>query len=240
MNEHLVVLLHGLGANRSQPMGLIDAVPGLTYLAPDLRAHGANELPLEPLSIAQLADDVEELIAGRRVSLLGISLGAAVAVHLLDRVDVRTVTLVRPAWHWSPNPPNLDLYQEIGQILGTRTGDDGKRVLRATPGYRAMAEVSPKAARSMLGQFDDDRAAERRLRLTAIPRTNPLPPSPIIKKRMAVIGCALDPAHPLPLAKTLAAELGAGFHEVPPRYDASAEHRAALNAVFAKHVIGED
>jgi hypothetical protein len=62
-----VVVLHGLGADHRQPLGLLGSPePAWRVLAPDLRAHGATTLPesAADLTIARLAGDVAPPLSG--------------------------------------------------------------------------------------------------------------------------------------------------------------------------------
>ncbi len=236
-----VLLLHGLGANCRQPLNLIDLSAGLTYIAPDLRAHGDTDLSEESanLTFDRLAADVEELVThlipdGRPVQVMGISMGAGVALQLLHRsnLDIRTTLLVRPAWQLTPNPPNLAVFGDVAALLTTTTPDEGKQLLQRRTAYQAIRAVSELAALSTLAQFDDLRATQRAHRLVAIPGSCPLVPSAPSRNVIHVVGCAQDPMHPMPLAAGLADALGAQLHAVAPRYDRPLEHRAEVNAIF--------
>ena len=46
-------------------------------------------------------------------------MGAAIAVDLAARatIAIRVMLLVRPAWRWSPRPPNLAPLPVIGRLL---------------------------------------------------------------------------------------------------------------------------
>ncbi|MEV7646822.1 alpha/beta hydrolase [Arthrobacter sp. NPDC089319] len=79
-----IVLLHGVGLDRSmwEQLGeLLGESSGRTVLALDLPGHGARPRLEQPVSLADLADDVASRLPGR-AHLVGFSLGALVAQHL--------------------------------------------------------------------------------------------------------------------------------------------------------------
>ena len=78
-----VVLLHGAGAHARWWDRLVPALlPGWRLLAPDLRGHGGSDWAAAPYLIEDFHDDVHgllEIIAPRRVVLIGHSMGGRVA-----------------------------------------------------------------------------------------------------------------------------------------------------------------
>lgn len=238
-----LVVLHGLGGSSAQPISLLapEVLHRYDVIAVDMRAHGDNRLPVvgTPLSIASLADDVMELLVALQVErdavLLGISMGAAVAVDLLARGHrPASAVLVRPAWLWSPSPANLDAFARIGRLLGEYPTNIGRRLFAESSDYRRIAEVSVTAAQALLGQFDDPRAVECRTRLLEIPRSAPARPAALEGARtsMIVVGCDRDPIHPLPIAGALADDLSAPLVTIASRYDDPDGHLRALTDVL--------
>jgi pimeloyl-ACP methyl ester carboxylesterase len=229
-----LVMLHGLGGDRSQPLALIRGVDlaGVRVLAPDLRSHGrcALDESAELLTFAQLAADVEDLLAHEAgpdgVLLAGISMGAALAVELAARqiVPVHGMLLIRPAWRWAPRPENLMPYAVIAEMLARHGARDGRARFRQAPAYARIADVSVLAAEALLGQFDAPRAVARASRLTAIPASTPTRPAVGLDGPVMVIGAGADPVHPRPLAEQVAGDLGARMILAAPRYDAPTEH----------------
>src|SRR6476619_8001987 len=85
-----LVLLHGLAGTGDDFSGPAEALArvGWFVIAPDLRGHGASPKPADEAaySVAQLADDVVELIDGLDdVTLFGHELGALVAQEVAVR-----------------------------------------------------------------------------------------------------------------------------------------------------------
>lgn len=88
---NLLLLLHGLGGDRHQPLKLIAGLerPDLAILAPDARAHGETSAIGEnaDFELDALANDVVALLdllqqSGKPTYVAGISMGAAVALRL--------------------------------------------------------------------------------------------------------------------------------------------------------------
>ncbi|MDC8757100.1 alpha/beta fold hydrolase [Janthinobacterium fluminis] len=92
-----VLLLHGLGSCAADWRPQIDALaPRYRVIAADLRGHGRSPAPGGAWDIADLADDVFDLMAQlrlRRVHLVGFSLGGMVALEMASRVPERVASL---------------------------------------------------------------------------------------------------------------------------------------------------
>lgn len=190
------VLLHGLGADRRQPLELfapvVKAVAGAGELviAPDVRAHGGFLTVGSPadFEIDRLAAEVAEAVrcaqaearaagAGAGIdssgplTVIGISMGAALALRLaLDELlPIDRTVFVRPSFSDEPLPPHLRAFPVIGQILAD-AGAGGAGEFRERAVYQRVAEVSPAGARGLLAQFTAPDAARRAMRLVEIPR----------------------------------------------------------------------
>lgn len=209
----VVLLLHGLGGDRHQPWGLLgeQTDPRLTLIAPDQRAHG--ETPVVGAAVDfrldRLADDAATLLSsrgldGRPIVVVGISMGAAVALRLLQRGthDLRGGLLIRPAFEEVPWPEHLLVFQEIAALLRAE-GAAGRETFLESDSYRHVAAVSVGAAQSLLEQFTKPGSVERVVRLENVP-ANPsitwqaawTPPCPV-----TVVGAEDDPVHPLRVAQ---------------------------------------
>ncbi|MGK3945123.1 alpha/beta fold hydrolase [Streptomyces sp. RP5T] len=228
-----LLLLHGLGADRNQPLSLADATvrSRCQVLAPDLRAHGATTLDEreELLTFSQMAADVEEVISDvapeQPLVVVGISMGAGIATQLLARgkVAIRGLVLIRPAWCWQSHPAGLFAFPHITQLLRRDGPAKGKVRFRNSEHYASIAASSTAAADALLGQFDAPKAVERAQRLTAIPASAPVRPATPDVARL-VIGSEKDPVHPLSVAERVAEDLAAPLEIVSPRYDAPEHH----------------
>jgi pimeloyl-ACP methyl ester carboxylesterase len=226
-----LVALHGLGGDHRQFDGLLPELHEVH--CPDLPAHGESAFREDLSTIGQLSAELRPAIrTDLPPVIVGISMGAAVALDLVaSNFDARGLVLVRPAWGWTPSPPNLAIYAEIADALeaGQSAAD-----FATGAGYVAIASVSAAAAEALLGQFDQPHAVRRSLRLRALPASAPRRPTAV--PATLVLGCADDPVHPLSLAREVAADLGADFGEVPPRYDRPREHKDAVSAAIARFV----
>ena len=177
--ETVALLLHGLGGDRHQPLGLVGAEPvdGLTIVAPDQRGHGETDVIGAPddFRVERLADDASALLAHRGLAerpliVMGISMGAAVALRLLqrDEHDLRGGVLIRPAFETEPWPDHLRVFQDVAGALRT-SGPGGFEGFLASPRYREVAARSEACAKSLREQFTKPRALERVVRLEERP-----------------------------------------------------------------------
>ncbi len=260
------VLLHGLGADRRQPLGLFQPVieqvarADELVVAPDVRAHGGFLSVGEPadFEIDRLAAEVCEQVpaalaeAGRGrpaasdpVTIIGISMGAALALRiaLAGLLPVARAVFVRPAFTDRSLPENLHAFPVIGQLLAD-AGPGGAAEFEEREPYRRVAEVSPAGARALLTQFSAPDAARRAMRLVEIPRNRAFETDARLGElsargiRSLVVGALRDPVHPLPIAERWAGGLGAAMEVVPARDDGQAEQTAALREHVGRWLRG--
>lgn len=193
------LLLHGLGSDRRQPLGIFESVvreaigPDELIVAPDVRAHGGFLSVGEPgdFTLRRLAAEVAEEVrsacteAGVQLgdgdgdagdldgslTVIGISMGAAIGVRIaLDSLlPVRRAAFVRPAFDDRSLPDNLRPFPVIGQIL-VDAGAAGADEFQEREVYRKVAETSPAGGRALLAQFQAPDAPRRAMRLVEIPR----------------------------------------------------------------------
>lgn len=226
----MLLALHGLGSDSSAVRDyLAGAVPaGVQVFAPDLRAHGADARLGEPedFALEAMADDVARALIrvgdGSPVSIVGVSLGAALATIIArsGRFPLDRVALVRPAFTHEPLPRNLTVFPLIGRLLGEHKPHRALEHLRASGAWRAIAHESLAHARYLETQVTQPRAAERRIRLTEIPRNAlALASEPRIQAPTVVLASPRDPVHPLHVAQAWAEELGTRMLVSPARDD---------------------
>lgn len=237
----VIVALHGLGSDHRQAFSAFSSLGREHWriIAPDLRAHGRTQLEeaTGQLTITRLAEDVEDLLRALRapwqVHLLGISLGAAVATELLARAKlaISSALLIRPAWSWTPYPPNLAVFTEIADLLIRYGPTSGAQRFRRTAACRRIEATSPSAARALLRQFTAPQARARAVRLTALPRSAPHKPTQ--RPPVTVLTSSLDPVHPVGIARELARDLDGRLLKLPPRYAAPNDHQLAMQRVVA-------
>ena len=213
-----VLLLHGLGGDSAQPWAFLNGASSLRRIAPDLRAHGATGYigPEDAFSFDGLADDVVALldrlgVAGP-VIVVGVSMGAAIALNLTVRWPerVRALTLVRPAWLDRPMPSNLVAFPLVADLLRRHGSSEGRSRFERSAAYLAVRAESDSGAASLCGQFTAPYAVERAVRLDRMPRSAPVTDAAALARVRCpalVVGAPRDPVHPLALAEATAAAL---------------------------------
>ncbi len=249
----LLLLLHGLGGDRQQALGLIDGYsdPRIAVLAPDLRAHGESPIvgPPGAFTFEALSADLLALIdrlgqGSKPVIVAGISMGAALALRLaISRtLDLRGMALVRPAFDDTSSPDNLTVLPVTASLLRSVNPEAARASLLASPEYRAIAEVTTSGASSALDQLEKPMARERAVRLAEVPKNVAWREDGEVRgvdMPALVIGVDRDVMHPLALARRTAKLLPEGrFVEATPRdvdpkrYDR--EIRAAVQGQIAE------
>ncbi|WP_022891520.1 alpha/beta fold hydrolase [Agromyces subbeticus] len=253
------VVLHGLGADRRQPIDLFTPAvhaaigAGELIIAPDIRAHGGYLSVGEPddFRLDRLADDVATSVresiadtggdASAPLTVIGISLGAAIALRLaLDELlPIEHAVFVRPSFSDQSLPDNLRAFPVIGQILAD-AGPAGVEEFRERAVFQRVAAVSPAGGRGLLTQFAAPDAARRAMRLVEIPRNRAFTADAELAGlagrgvRSLVIGARRDPVHPYELAERWAAGLDAPLVELPPRDDGLNVQTALLREGVAR------
>ncbi len=253
-----VLLLHGLGGDRSNPLGLFgDLVPPHTHLvALDVRGHGSDERvsPAEAFALEALSADIGERTraaqeeagcTGEPVTVIGVSLGAAIALRLAlwsqttpDALQIDRAVFVRPAFTDEPLPENLRAFPVIGELLADRGPVEGEREFLATSLFAETLAESRLAAQALLEQFRSPRAAERSARLIEIPRNAGFVPSDDlggVEIPTAIVWAERDPVHPVSVAELWMDELGgAASIPLPARDDDEAAYVDATRAGVAR------
>jgi pimeloyl-ACP methyl ester carboxylesterase len=212
-----LLMLHGLGGTRDQLARYSANLVVGSLLAPDLRAHGETMLVGGPdaFHFNGLADDLASLLDRLnypRAAVVGVSMGAGVAVNLALRYPERVsaLLLIRPAWTDEPNPVHLSSLRYAGDLLQRMGSVVGARVFADSPEYRHVLGASAAAAGTLLEQFRDPFAAQRAVRLVQMPLSNPF-------KRLAdlgaldvpatVVAAPGDPLHPVEIAEAWAGHI---------------------------------
>lgn len=245
----MLLAIHGLGSDSSAMRDyLVGAVPaGVRVLAPDLRAHGANPLIGEPddFALDALADEVADALArqgdGSPVSIVGVSLGAALAARIArsGRFPLDRVALVRPAFTTEPLPPHLAVFPLLGRLLEEHPPARALERLRASGAWRAIAHESLAHARGLEAQFTQPLARERRIRLLEIPRNAGYPPGELrLPAPSVVLASPRDPVHPLHVAEAWRDELGCRMLVSPARDDGEARMFAWFQQQLGSFLLG--
>lgn len=246
----VAVLLHGLGGDSAQPLGLTGDELGsleVDLLAPDARAHGRTPVigPAAAFRTDALAADVLALVDrlgfGRhRLLPIGISMGAAVALRLAEIAGDRLsgALLIRPAFGPQPWPAHAAVFAVIADLL-RRFGPAGADRFVETPEYRAVAAVSASGAASLVEQFSKPQAVERVVRLEAVPANTAVDWNGVrdLGLPVTVVGAPQDPVHPLELATLWQQRIrGATLALVPARDEDPIGYAGALERIVRDRV----
>lgn len=245
----LVVALHGLTATRRQPLALLEGIDlaGFGVLAPDLRAHGDTPLSGLPdaFTPARLAADVTELVdhlglRSRRICVLGISLGATVALELLraGTLVVAGGIFVRPA-HAAGRPAHLAVNTLIADLLRDDPATALDRLV-ASETYLAVEAVSPSGAESLRRKTSEPGAAARVMRLDAGSRWTAFDRGERIAATIPslVVGMPEDPLHPLGVAEEWHARIAGSSLVVVPSRDRDPAGAAAATRLAIAGLLG--
>jgi len=233
------VFQHGLGGDVSQPFGIFAPPPGFRLLAFDCRAHGETK-PLgqpEKITLACFANDLLTFMdhLGLAAAIVGgISMGAAVALNFTLRFPQRVLGLVlsRPAWLDSPMLRNATIYARIAQLIRGYGPERGQELFQQSEEYREVLSDSPDSANSLIGQFQNPRAAETVIKLERIPNDSPSRDRrewSSIQVPTLVLASRQDPIHPFEFGEILAREIpGAEFKELTPKSVSRDRHAAEV------------
>lgn len=155
-SEPLLLLLHGLGANSKVWDGLVKLLPERwpgPWLAHDLPGHGFSG-PLKRYSFGGLAAEVaEDLPRGRRVAVLGHSLGGAVGLALASGwfgVQVSAVCGLGIKVRWSAEElaKAAELATRPNRVFDTRA-EAAERALRVAGLTGLVAPDAPLVDRAI-------------------------------------------------------------------------------------------
>lgn len=240
-----VLVLHGLGGDAAQSLRLVpDGLP-VRRIAPELPGHGETDLaPTDELDFESFADAVADVVRRRApwrsVPVVGLSMGAGVALTLAARYPqlVQGLILIRPS-HLDASPvPNLGAFRTIAALLRDgHDGADGQERFRRTDAYATVAATSATAAASLLEQFVRPEARRRARVLDAMATRLPLPHRDAylrISVPALVLGAPGDPVHDVAIAREWAARLRRGrFMELPVKGLNPSDHLDALQAAVA-------
>jgi pimeloyl-ACP methyl ester carboxylesterase len=245
-----VIFQHGLGGDEAQVAENFPDGPAYRRLTLECRAQGTSEPGnARPFSVSMFAADVlaacdaqgiDRFVAG------GISMGAAIALHLAAYHSDRIVGLVlaRPAWLLDPAPANMRPFSEVAAMLKTAPPDMARAYFAESATARELALVAPDNLASLLKFFDRPDPAITSDLLGGIANDGPnvtRHQAAAINIPTLVIGHEIDYVHPVAYARELAFAIpGAEFVEIAPKATQKplhvAQFRHALDT-FLKHIL---
>ncbi|MBB3313267.1 pimeloyl-ACP methyl ester carboxylesterase [Rhizobium sp. BK196] len=240
---------HGLGGNEAQVAQVIPEGHDWRRITTECRGHGSSTLGTRrPFSIAMFAADVlaaadekgiDRFIAG------GVSMGAAIALHLAKTYPERVMglILVRPAWWFARAPDNLAPIREIAALLRSHSTGDGQTLFARSATAGRLRMEAPDNLASLLGYFErpDARTFADVLCDIASDGTGvSLEDAENLSVPALVLGNRQDAIHPLAVARLLADTLpNAHFLEVPAKAADAEAHFAAVRTVIQQFLTTE-
>ncbi|TPI34937.1 alpha/beta hydrolase [Mesorhizobium sp. B3-2-1] len=237
-----IVFQHGLGGDAAQVAQNFPDGPSRRRLTVECRAQGgASAGSSRPFSIAMFADDVlaaadaagmERFVAG------GISMGAAIALHLAARHPDRVsgLVMVRPAWAFDAAPGNMQPYVEVAELIDRLPLDEARAAFASSATATRFRREAPDNLASLLGFFERDNATVFAEVMQAIANDGPgvtRAEAAGLARPTLVIGSGIDLVHPLATARELANTIpGAAFAEVTPKATDKNSHFAEIRAAI--------
>ena len=237
-----VVFQHGLGGDEAQVAQNAPTSADLHRLTVECRGHGASSLgSVRPFSIQVFAEDVLAAATEHgfdRFIVGGISMGAAIALHLAHRHAGRVagLILVRPAWMFAASPDNLEPARAVAALIRSHpVAEAGERFVASEIGRRFASEA-PDNFSSLLGYFERSDAFDFASVLGDIAADGPgvsKADAAAIKVPTLIIGNEQDAIHPLSCALTLAETIpGARYVEVTAKAADKARHFAEIQGAI--------
>ncbi|TGP92748.1 MULTISPECIES: alpha/beta hydrolase [unclassified Mesorhizobium] len=237
-----IVSQHGLGGDAAQVALNFPDSPSRRRLTVECRAQGgASAGSKRPFSIAMFADDVmnaadaagmERFVAG------GISMGAAIALHLAARHPDRVsgLVLVRPAWAFDAAPQNMRPYVEVAQLINRLPVDEARAAFTSSATAARFRDEAPDNLASLLSFFARENATVFAEVMQAIANDGPgvtRAEAAGLAMPTLVIGSGIDLVHPLATARELAQTIpNAAFAEVSPKATDKDRHFAEIRAAI--------
>jgi pimeloyl-ACP methyl ester carboxylesterase len=127
-----LLVLHGLGGDLSQGLGLLHGLKGYKLLSMDFKSHGDTQYESEAneYNFASFAQDALAFVKHmgyKQILLGGISMGAGVSLRLaVDNPGlVKGLILIRPAWLNQSSPINLHIMLSIADCIKKAGLDKG-------------------------------------------------------------------------------------------------------------------
>jgi pimeloyl-ACP methyl ester carboxylesterase len=240
---------HGLGGNEAQVAQVIPEGLDWRRITTECRGHGSSTLGTRrPFSIAMFAADVIASADEKRIDRFiagGISMGAAIALHLAKTHPERVtgLILVRPAWSFARAPDNLAPIREIADLLRSHPPAEGQALFAGSATAERLRAEAPDNLASLLGYFErpdalafaavlDDIASDG----TDVSRED----AAKLAIPALVLGNRQDAIHPLAVAQSMADALpNAHFLEVPAKAADAEAHFAAVRTVIQQFLTTE-
>ncbi|CAN7676275.1 alpha/beta hydrolase [Rhizobium rhizogenes] len=244
-----VVFQHGLGGDEAQVAQTFPPADSVRRITVECRGHGASSLgTARPFSLQMFAEDVLAAATVRgldRFVVGGISMGAALALHLAHHHPERVaaLVLVRPAWTFTASPDNLEPIRAVAALLRSHPIDEARALFTGSEiGMRIKADAPDNFA-SLLGYFDRPDAVAFAEVLADIAADGPdvsQAAAAALAIPTLIIGNQQDAIHPLSRAQVLANTIpGASFVEVTPKAADKQQHFASVQDAITRFLASK-
>ena len=161
----LVVLVHG-GLDRARSLRrVVERLPDLRVVTYDRRGYGRSVGAGAPTAMSQHVDDLIDVLAGRRATVVGHSVGAHVGVL----ASIARPDLVASLGLWEPPTPWMDFWpapakRSVAHIVGTgvpeEVGERGGRMMLGDDRWDRLSEDERELRRAEGRAFLVDAASE--------------------------------------------------------------------------------
>jgi pimeloyl-ACP methyl ester carboxylesterase len=240
-----VIFQHGLGGSEAQVAEVFpDAEGRWRRLTLDCRGQGRSPPdPQNRYAIGGFAADVLRLADARQVERFvigGISMGAAIALHLAAHHPERVTALIlaRPAWLFEAAPANMAPYAEAARLLPS---PGGLAAFDATDTAAMLARDAPSNLASLRGFFAYPNLPANAALLAAIAEDGPgvtRDQAAALALPTLVIGHGRDLVHPLAYAETLAVTIpGARLARITPKATDGQRHAEEFRAALRGFLV---
>jgi pimeloyl-ACP methyl ester carboxylesterase len=167
---------HGLCGSAAQTIEAFPEDPRFRLHTLECRGHGASEAgDTNAFLINTFANDIAESVEAGPVIMGGISMGAAIALHLAVHKThlVKALVLARPAWAIDNAPANMRPNAEVGELLANYPPEIAKTKFLASATAHHLAKTAPDNLASLLTFFTREPIAVTSALLTKISADGP-------------------------------------------------------------------
>jgi pimeloyl-ACP methyl ester carboxylesterase len=244
-----ILCQHGLGGDEAQVTQTFGSVSAFRRITVECRGHGVSSLGgTRPFSIKMFAEDVLAAADDRgidRMVIGGISMGAAIALHLAHYHPERVAALilVRPAWTFAAAPANMAPVRALAALIQAHPLHEAKRLFMASEIAADLKADAPDNLASLLGYFDRPDVVPFASVLADIAADGPgvlQAAAAALAIPTLVLGNRQDAIHPLSLAKTVAETIpGATFVEVAAKAADKERHFAETQDTISRFLASK-
>ncbi|MDO5022708.1 MAG: alpha/beta hydrolase [Eubacteriales bacterium] len=229
------IFLHGLGGDTKQILTSFDQDPKIRLISLDMQGHGQSQVDWDNYNFSTLADDVinlMDMLKLDKVSIGGISMGAAVSVNLALRYPkkIKKLLLVRPAWtDKSMDSDKIRLFSLEAEYLK----NNDRQGFVNTEEYMALKNKSLYSAGSFSGGFNTKASLEHYDKFKILPAQSPftnVEELHNIEIPTLILACKRDWVHPYEYGEYYQQHIkNSILKELPDKDSDAKKHRELLN-----------